>query len=300
MCWRHECKTHHDICEDLQQQQGDTGENKNGKESDNELEDISMPLNSRIRSDFLQTKLNIVCKMDFAKQQLYQLMTLVQVTMTAQGMNQQGQQRLPVQDGQQCARSILYNSDNIQCDINMIQSIYGALKEKESKVELEPHTLQNNLSHPSILHNSLKRSLDDYIKSKQFSADKLYVAERYRDAFCTMHNDGKLQCVHVPLTFISTGQQAGAGKTYLLNALSVMSKIISSVSKGALKLTHMGVAAAKCGGYTLYILGIPITLNACGIDTATQQAWRRALPIERAMELQDQYDFKEGHYRWLS
>lgn len=50
---------------------------------------------------------------------------------------------------------------------------------------------------------------------------------------------------------------------------------------------------------TLYILGIPITLNACGIDTATQQAWR-ALPIERAMELQDQYDFKEGHYRWLS
>jgi PIF1 helicase. len=119
------------------------------------------------------------------------------------------------------------------------------------------------------------------------------VAERYRDAFYTMCNDGGLQHEHVPLTFI-TGQ-AGAGKTYLLNALSEMSKIISSVSKGALKLTHTGVAAANCGGYTLYILGIPITLNACGIDTATHQAWR-ALPIERAMQLQDQYDFKEGHY----
>jgi hypothetical protein len=158
MCWSREDRTYHDIVEDLQQQ-SDTGKNKNGNESDNELENISMCHNSRMRSD-LQTNLNILRKMDFAKQQLNQLKTL------AQGMNQQGQQMLHLQDGQQCAGSILYNSDNIQCDKNMIQSIYDALKEKESRVELEHNTLQSTLSPSCISHDSLKRSLDDFIKSK--------------------------------------------------------------------------------------------------------------------------------------
>jgi hypothetical protein len=309
MLWNTEYKSHDDIRQHLQgQQEGNSSDNITAADDyeRHEIQNIEMRLDSQQNSANLQTNLNMLRRIKFAKGQLQQMMNFLQASTQIQHATGE----LQSQEGQEhhvslCPKAILHNTHDVESDLALIQSISNALKDKECRVELECNILKNDMLYHHLdsnrsqgsdetVTNTVKARLDAFINSMKFSTDKLFVAERYRDIFCdTVTNAAVAQDVSIPLTFI-TGQ-AGAGKTYLLNAISEMSKITSSVSKGALKLTHTGVAATTCEGYTLYILSIPITLNACGIDTTSHQVWK-SLPIERVVELQDQYDFKDGRY----